>query len=158
MWMYRAGVELFLGSKVLRALFGNLHSSLFSLSPLWSANYKTKHALNVWPKKYLQPCSFSPKSKPSISLEPLPIYSTPVSTRSLPPPPPSPLRTPACPASSWRTSCRRTTASAATPTRPPTTSRSISRGAARGRGRHRSGGIQITISSCEVHPFNGCFP
>ena len=43
----------FFGSKVLCALFWNLH---FSPPPLWSANFNTKHAQNLWPNKYLYPC------------------------------------------------------------------------------------------------------
>ena len=46
-WQYLCtGVELFLGSKVLCEI---CTPSLFSLSPLWTANFKSKHAMNLWP-------------------------------------------------------------------------------------------------------------
>ena len=57
------GVELFLGSKVLCLPYFEICApSLFSPSPLWSVNFKTKHALNLWlinnssPVQYYMSC------------------------------------------------------------------------------------------------------
>ena len=44
-------------SKVLCALLWNLPSLPFSPSSLWSANFETKQAQNLWHHKYFDPCS-----------------------------------------------------------------------------------------------------
>ena len=49
------GHKIFLMSKVLCTLFCNLHSSLFSPSLAWSANWKTKYIFSH--QKYLRPCN-----------------------------------------------------------------------------------------------------